>query len=405
MPSTRRSFLGGILSGSLVMVTGCLDQVPEPDALDGTPTLDGSWAQPRYDPRNTAHVPEATGFDEPPGKYWFVEFEWEESRFTTSPVLDDERVFLPAQRGGSIYRFQADGEHDVFAELDGTSRLPLLAMEDAIYHPRKNQLVKIDSSTGEEVHRVDVPGTSMALPTVGENRVYAGLTGGGTSQWTFSIDLTRDVLGWGVETDLLWGPPAVADSTVFFGDSSGKLMAVETTPGTEHPDPLWIRDTEGDGVTSGVVADDESIYLQTAGTEAEPGYLLAYSHTGNERWRTEFEGRVGTSPALADGLLYVVDEDVKLHAFDATTGEQRWTFPDGIFSESSEGGTWHDHSPVVAGDTVLYVDGDDCLRALSSDGDELWQTSDDERVVWSPVIARDAIVYGGPTGVGVLGPR
>jgi len=88
-----------------------------------------------------------------------------------------------------------------------------------------------------------------------------------------------------------------------------------------------------------------------------PGVLVKLSlEDGAEAWRYrpgageaeagEFEeDRFGeSSPAVADGTVYVGDLLGVLHALDADSGEPRWHFPTGAEIKSS---------PVVAGDLVL----------------------------------------------------
>lgn len=405
MPSTRRAVLTSILAGSLTATAGCLGltQVPEPDIVDRVPAFDGAWHQPQFDSRNTAHVPDATGFDEPPGRHWHVDFTSQDVWFATSPAADETGVFLPSGKGLAIHRFGSDGAHEAFADLDWSPRrlLPPVIVDDSIYLAVREQLVGIRRTSGEVVQRIEVP-MGMGLPTIAKNTLYAGREEGGELS-TFAVDLANGAVKWRVNSHLLRGAPAVAGGRVFVGDMRSRVTAVEADPTTEHPSRFWTLAVPDDWVGGSVVADDDAVYVPTGDKRLKSGHVVAYSHDGDELWRTEFGTAVTTSPALADGTLYVVDADARLHALDAGSGDRTWTFPDGPFSDPNSGGALHDHSPVVAGETVVYTGGDDRLHALSPDGDQLWQTGGDVRAVWSPVIVGDAIVYGGLSSVGVLG--
>lgn len=68
-----------------------------------------------------------------------------------------------------------------------------------------------------------------------------------------------------------------------------------------------------------------------------------------QQWVTTVAGSVFSSPAIADGRVYVGGLDGRLHALDAATGEQLWAKPD-----SALDGDWIDASPAV-GDGIVYV--------------------------------------------------
>ena len=102
---------------------------------------------------------------------------------------------------------------------------------------------------------------------------------------------------------------------------------------------------------------------------ALPGVLVKLDlEDGTERWRyrpgeAEAEADDGfeddrfgeSSPAVADGMVFVGDLLGVLHAVDADTGEVRWTFPTGAEIKSS---------PVTAGDLVLIGSYDERFYAV-----------------------------------------
>jgi outer membrane protein assembly factor BamB len=62
-------------------------------------------------------------------------------------------------------------------------------------------------------------------------------------------------------------------------------------------------------------------------------------------WKFKTDGMVNSSPAVADGVVYVGSGDGRLYALDARTGKEKWSFNTGgeVFS-----------SPAVA-DGVVYA--------------------------------------------------
>ena len=68
--------------------------------------------------------------------------------------------------------------------------------------------------------------------------------------------------------------------------------------------------------------------------------------TPNLLWRFHTDGSV-SSPAVAEGLVYIGSYDTHVYALDAATGEERWRFKTGYV---------HDSSPAVV-DGVVYIGG------------------------------------------------
>ena len=72
----------------------------------------------------------------------------------------------------------------------------------------------------------------------------------------------------------------------------------------------------------------------------------------------------GSSPAIADGVVYVGREDGRLYALDARTGQEKWSFT-----------TFHSvvSSPAVAGGMIYIGSFDGRLYALDArTGQEKW---------------------------------
>ena len=67
-------------------------------------------------------------------------------------------------------------------------------------------------------------------------------------------------------------------------------------------------------------------------------------------WSFPAENAVSSSPAVADGVVYVGSQDGNVYALDAATGAQAWSFPTGAPVTFS--------SPAVA-DGVVYVGSND----------------------------------------------
>jgi outer membrane protein assembly factor BamB len=50
---------------------------------------------------------------------------------------------------------------------------------------------------------------------------------------------------------------------------------------------------------------------------------------GTKLWSVPTGGGIRSSPAIANGVIYIGSDDHKLYALDAETGAIHWTFPTG----------------------------------------------------------------------------
>ena len=102
-------------------------------------------------------------------------------------------------------------------------------------------------------------------------------------------------------------------------------------------------------------------------------------------WKFKTDGPVGSSPAVAGGVVYVGSFDYWLYALDAETGQEKWTFQtdDGIYS-----------SPAVAGGMIYIGSLDGRLYALDArTGQEKWSFKTGSPVHSSPAVAGGVVYF------------
>ncbi|NEU58171.1 PQQ-binding-like beta-propeller repeat protein [Halorussus sp. MSC15.2] len=118
------------------------------------------------------------------------------------------------------------------------------------------------------------------------------------------------------------------------------------------------------------------------------------------RWTLETGGEVWSSPAVADGTVFVGSDDGRAYAVDATTGDELWRFDTG---KSVGYG-----SPAVADGTVFVPsqNGGSVVALDAETGDERWRYSigpmHTDYYVHGPTVA-DGTVYVGNSGGSVNG--
>lgn len=149
-------------------------------------------------------------------------------------------------------------------------------------------------------------------------------------------------------------------------------------PGVESPRVEWtFRDAHGFSGGPAVAADG-SVYILT-----KAGALHAINPDSSIQWSASIPtGGVGTPGLDADGNIYVSDMLGALTSF-TPAGEQRWRVELPESFEATSG-------PVVGSNNVVYyvVIGD--IRAVSTEGDALWNTrAFSRRVTFSPILDPD----------------
>jgi outer membrane protein assembly factor BamB len=180
-------------------------------------------------------------------------------------------------------------------------------------------LYAIDAADGSEKWAVEFDGAMSAQPVVNpaENLVYAA----SYDRKLHAVDMDSGAEVWSVSaTDWLWSAPALADNTLYFGDSSGNVFAVNAANG----EVLWESNVHTMNVVAGVVQNPS----------------------------LEIKGAIQASPAVKDGVVYFVSlgnsesEEGLLVAMDAATGEELWqtTTPAPLFS-----------TPVIIGDVIIVA--------------------------------------------------
>ena len=131
--------------------------------------------------------------------------------------------------------------------------------------------------------------------------------------------------------------------------------------GIEPPNILLWRFKMGDAVTSSPAVANGVVYV---GSNDKNLYAID-AVTGKEKWRFETGSAVDSSPAVANGIVYVGSLDNNLYAIDAVTGKERWRVKTGNTVTSS---------PAVANGIVYVGSWDNNLYAIDAvTGKEKWR--------------------------------
>lgn len=252
----------------------------------------------------------------------------------TSPALGCGAVFVSTLNETVAYD-RADGTERWRAEGGATSfdgaGSPALG-DDTLYVPG-GSVAALDAETGDE--RWTATATQSVQGVAVADRVYAatGSNGqGGAAAFTAAGERWWETAGLGTS----YACPAVADGRVFVPSKSGTLTALD-------------------------------------------------ADTGEVLWQSRIEDGVSEPPAVADGTVVVeAGNGTTVRAFDAATGERRWSFTTGV-SQSA---------PVMVGDRALVAGANTGVWALDlTTGTEEWYSGELGDVGSQPVVVDGALLY------------
>ena len=142
----------------------------------------------------------------------------------------------------------------------------------------------------------------------------------------------------------------------------------------------WSYNTTGNIIDSSPAVANGVVYV---GSRDRNLYALSAS-TGALLWKYTTGDSVDSSPAVANGVVYVGSADFNLYALNASTGTLLWKYTTVDFVDSS---------PAIANGVVYVGFYDFNVRALNaSTGALLWQYTTGSAVYSSPAVA-NGMVY------------
>ena len=276
-------------------------------------------------------------------------------------------------------------KHSV-AVVDGTV---YLGMIDGNLDGGKGSAYALDADTGEQRWKTELTGMPTVSPAVADGTVYVGDTSN-----VHALDAETGAIRWSFEHPATSSPTVVGDA-LYVGTGDG-LYALDRNGG-------GVRWQFTEAVETVPAVADDTVYVVGERHDGETGtdygvvFALA-ADAGTERWRTTVDSL--STPTVADGTVYVGSN--RLTALDTKTGETRWRAATG-------GGAAGAYSSAVADGVVYHVaegsalDHDSSVFAFDAEtGEQRWEYAHDGvDVISSPVVA-DGIVYVAQTTGGLF---
>jgi outer membrane protein assembly factor BamB len=226
-------------------------------------------------------------------------------------------------------------------------------------------------SLGEEFGRYSGYGGRLHTPVIDEDRVVISytyilaewLTGKNKSGHRYvAFDKRTGNVAWisdpgGKPSDTTYSAPVVAvidgKRMLIGGNSDGSVYGMIARTGRR----IWSYQLSKTGLNSSVVVDGNYVYAShseenLAGTVMGAVVCIDGAKSGDlttgkgQVWKVEGIEAGYSSPAVANGRLYVITNAANLHCLDAKTGKQHWEHKVGRVMKGS---------PVVTADGVIYI--------------------------------------------------
>jgi outer membrane protein assembly factor BamB/serine/threonine protein kinase len=274
----------------------------------------------------------------------------------SGPAVVDGTVYVGS--AGGLYALNAANGHVRWSYPSGSAESSPVVVDGTVYVVGADGNVHALNAANGHVrwsHSITYAGTGLA---VADGLVYVSSIG--DIGYVYALDAATGHLSWSFKTgDARESVPVVAAGTVYVGcgngmGSSGTVFALDAATGHRR----WSATTGLAGnvqppVESSPAVADGTVYV---GSDYGDVYALDVA-TGHLRWSSATEGAVVSSPAVDGGTVYVSSEDHKVYALDTATGHLVWSYPTGNIIVAS---------PAVAGG-IVYVGSDDGkLYALAS---------------------------------------
>jgi outer membrane protein assembly factor BamB len=245
------------------------------------------------------------------------------SQVRSSPAVVDGRVFFGSS-GGSVYADDAlTGARLWSYAIGGNVTAPPLVVGTTVYiGSRGGSFVALDASTGTRLWSAK-PWGMWGGAASANGLVYIG----SEQSKVFAYDAATGALVWSTALGArVRSTPSVAHGRVFVGTDAGTVVALDATSGKVRWTSVAAPPSAGAVVRSSPAVDGGRVYVATAETTPMDGNVVAFDQvTGATDWRASYIADYSTSsPAIANGVLYVGSYDTRIYAIKERSGKLLW---------------------------------------------------------------------------------
>lgn len=253
------------------------------------------------------------------------------------------------------------------------------------------EVAALDATDGKVLWKVKPAGPLRGSPTIALNAVFvmtqanqliALNAADGTQQWSRAASVGQTGV-FGVAA------PAVGQSTVIAGFSTGELIAYRYENGRELWSDALARTSLS--TTVGVLTDIDADPIIDRGRVfalGQGGRMAAYELvTGQRIWELNLAGI--STPAVAGDWIFTLTDDSRLICIARSSGKVRWlTQLPSFRNQEKKKNPIFWSGPVLAGDNLWFVNSEgQVYSAAAADGQPVLKAELKEAVTLAPIVA------------------
>jgi outer membrane protein assembly factor BamB len=321
----------------------------------------------------------------------------------TAPLSDGQRVYCVTKQG-EIFAFAGETGEPAWprpAELGTAPGDGMALAAGVLWIPgHDGVLYGVDLTAGTLCHRIPIGGRLSSAPLAAGDLLYLSVdvdaetlrAGAGE---VVAVDAPRRQVRqhWQVSQHGLRAQPALAGQSLYVGDRSGRLYALDVRRGRVEELPI-----RGGRILGAALVDERRSQIIIGDSY---GRVLALDRAGRERWSQRLGGAVVGQPLLhpgpcawpqdrlpetGGGVIYVGAGDGRVYALDPASGEPLRE----PFATRGPIAT----PPVGWGDLIFIGSNDGYLYALdTATGTCFWQYHSGSPVCVPPAVTADGRLY------------
>lgn len=123
--------------------------------------------------------------------------------------------------------------------------------------------------------------------------------------------------------------PVAFGQQLYVGSTEGTFYALDQGSGNQN----WTKPAEGRISTAPALGQADfgegPVEMMVILVDDEGVVRALRADDGSEEWRENLGARIRSTPVVAEGEVFVATTDGRVHAFELTTGDRIWTYPDG----------------------------------------------------------------------------
>jgi outer membrane protein assembly factor BamB len=359
------------------------------------------WPMFRHDQQHTGYSPSAAPSTNT--TKWFYNVS---TAINSAPAVANDRVIIGISNGNVLAINSTTGEKlwSYYTSAGANSIWSSPAIDSGKVYigvTRDHSLYCLNESTGMLLWSFETGNEIASSPLVSNGKVYFGSSDGnlyclntndGSLAWNFTsvgLDFWGDVGG-------IDSSPAISGNIVFVGSRDANLYALNAITGVE----IWHYTARSDDRLTDAIFSSPTVYDDDVFFNNGNKLYCLNAATGTLVWKTSGAinfGGVYSSPAVANGRVFIGDNENTFYCFNASAGSSIWNL-------TNVGPVVT--SPAIADGKVYFGAANGRVYCLTeSTGAEIWRYRTIERIWSSPAIANGTVFIGcgdDLTGVGGL---